>query len=191
MPKMPSPKTLSKELAYNGYLKVNRVKLAEGNKTYHREVIMRGHSVCVFIYDSKLKKVLFTEQFRIGKYPEPGQLIECVAGMIDDGETPETAACRETLEETGLTIAKDQLQHAGTFMLSPGVLSEQTTIFLVDTDLSAVNTNKLHGQEHENESITLKLMTYNEAKALFPQDATANAIVPTMARDKWLKVVGL
>ena len=74
-------------------------------------------------------------------------------------------------------------------MLSPGVLSEQTTIFLIDTDLSMVDTNKIHGEEHENESITLKLFTYEEAKALFPQDAIANPIVPMMARDKWLAIV--
>ena len=183
------PKIRSEELAYNGYLKVNRIKLEDSDKSYHREVIRRGHSVCVFIYDSQLRKVLFTEQFRIGKYPEPGQLLECVAGMIDEGESSETAACRETLEETGLTIEGNKLYLVGTFMLSPGVLSEQTTIFLIDTDLSMVDTNKIHGEEHENESITLKLFTYEEAKALFPQDAIANPIVPMMARDKWLAIV--
>ena len=184
------PNIKSEELTYSGYLKVNRVKLEENGKSYYREVIKRGHSVCVFIYDSQLRKVLFTEQFRIGRYPEPGQLLECVAGMIDKGESPETAACRETFEETGLIIDGSQLHHAGTFMLSPGVLSEQTTIFLIDTDLQAVDTDKIHGEEHENESITLKLMTYDEAKALFPLDAVANPIVPMMARDKWLAFVG-
>jgi ADP-ribose pyrophosphatase len=179
------PKIRSESVVYNGYMKVNRIEIQEGEKIYHRELIRRGHSVCVFIYDSKLRQVLFTEQFRIGSYPSPGPLLECVAGMIDEGESPKKAACRETAEETGLVIEEATLKNVGTFMLSPGVLSEQTTIFLIDTDLSTVNTSKLHGEEHENESILLKLFSYQEALKLFPLEACANPIVPFMARNLW------
>lgn len=179
-------KLISESLAYDGYLKVNKVMVREQGKQYQRELVRRGHSVCVFIYDSNTQQVLFTEQFRIGNYPEPGPLLECVAGMIDDGESPERAACRETLEETGLTIEQSTLVNVGTFMLSPGVLSEQTTIYLADTDLRQVDINEVHGEEHENEAITLRLFSYEETKALFSSDAVANPIVPTMARDKWL-----
>ena len=182
-------KLVSESLAYDGYIKVNKITVSEHGKQYQRELIRRGHSVCVFIYDSCLQQVLFAEQFRIGSYPEPGPLLECVAGMIDEGEAPEVAACREALEETGLTIDQSKLVNAGTYMLSPGVLSEQTTIFLVDTDLSQVDTDKLHGEEHENEAITLRLFSYDETKALFPVDAIANPIVPMMARDKWLRSI--
>ena len=177
---------LSEELVHDGYLKVNKLAIKEGDSTYHRELIRRGHSVCVFIYDTNTQHVLFTEQFRIGKYPQPGPLLECVAGMIDDGETPEAAAVRETLEETGLTITEQQLKNV---MLSPGVLSEQTTILLVDTDLTDVDLDKVHGEEHENEAIQLKILTFEETIALFPLDAIANPIVPMMARDLWLKEI--
>ena len=76
-------------------------------------------------------------------------------------------------------------------MLSPGVLSEQTTIFLVDTDLRDVDLDKVHGEEHENEAIQLKILTFEETIALFPLDAIANPIVPMMARDLWLKEIYL
>lgn len=179
-------KLIAESLAYDGYLKVNKITVRENGNEYQRELIRRGHSVGVFIYDSQSQQVLFTEQFRIGSYPESGPLLECVAGMIDEGECPKKAACRETFEETGLSIEENSLINVGTFMLSPGVLCEQTTIFLVDTDLSNVDTHKIHGEVEENEAITLKLYSYEDATALFPLDAPANPIVPMMARNLWL-----
>lgn len=183
---MMTHKIVSDFRVYNGYLKVDSINIEENGQQYQRELIRRGHSVCVFIFDSRLKKVLFTEQLRVGCCPEPRQLIECVAGMIDDNESAQEAAIRETREETGLFIASSKLIEAGTYLLSPGILSEQTSIFLVDTDLRSVDTDKRHGETAENESITLHLLSYEETEILFSPDSDSHPIVPVLARNIWL-----
>src|SRR3984885_13005531 len=68
-----------------------------------REVFERGHSCACLLYDPKADVVILIEQFRVGAFAagmEPW-LIECVAGIIDAGETPEDVARREAVAECG------------------------------------------------------------------------------------------
>ncbi len=73
----------------------------------------------------------------IKQYREPFQktVVEIPAGLVgdeDSGETIETAARRELLEETGYYA--HQLEVLGTFPVSPGLSTEQLT-YVVATDL--------------------------------------------------------
>lgn len=56
------------------------------------------------------------------------ELIELPAGTRAKGEAPELTAARELEEETG--FASDQIEHIGTFLMSPGILDEQMHVYV-------------------------------------------------------------
>jgi ADP-ribose pyrophosphatase len=68
---------------------------------------------------------LFVKQYRIGVGEE---LLELPAGVLNDGEDPQTCAAREIREETGMAAGK--LELLGDFYLAPGYSSEHMYIFL-------------------------------------------------------------
>ena len=75
-----------------------------GERTW--EVWRRGRAAAVLPYDPEADVVVLIEQFRLpalvaGLDPV---LVELPAGLCDDGETPETTARRETMEEMGLAV---------------------------------------------------------------------------------------
>jgi nudix-type nucleoside diphosphatase (YffH/AdpP family) len=97
-----------------------------------RLVFERGDAVAVLLFDGSAQTVVLVEQFRLPALiarrrdnPEStdGWITELVAGMIDEGETPEQAIVRETFEETGYRIRDPQL--IGKFFSSPGGTSER------------------------------------------------------------------
>ena len=65
------------------------------------------------------------------RVPRPatgGSLIEAPAGLIDQGETPEQAACRELREECG--VEADSWEELGAAWSSPGFTDERIHLFL-------------------------------------------------------------
>ncbi|MBM3203935.1 NUDIX domain-containing protein, partial [Candidatus Woesearchaeota archaeon] len=99
-----------------------------------RELFHRGDCVAVIPYDPILDRVILIEQFRIGAIktsPVPW-LWEIVAGAIEEGETPEAVAHRETFEEAGCSIR--QLIRIGRFYPTPGGCSETITLFCALVD---------------------------------------------------------
>lgn len=142
---------------YQGHARVSRCRLRHlrhgGGWTdvMTREVVERGHAVAVLPYDPVRDEVVLLEQFRIGAWRagvEPWQ-IEIVAGLIDEGETPEEVARREADEEAGCAITT--LHHVCDFLSSPGLLSETLAIYCgrVDTD----GAGGIFGLDHEHEDI--------------------------------------
>lgn len=88
----------------------------------------RGNTVAVLLYNPKTESVILVEQFR---YPAsvgngPGWLIECVAGIIDNGET--AVAKKEVFEETGFKV--DTLLYLTQIYPSPGGCSEKISLYL-------------------------------------------------------------
>lgn len=63
---------------------------------------MKADGVAIFgLYGEKRDKVVLIRQYR---YPIDGYVYEFPAGLVDEGEAPETCAVREMKEETGLTF---------------------------------------------------------------------------------------
>ncbi len=60
-------------------------------------------AVVLIIHDAAKEKILINKEFRMA----PGDWVfNFPAGLIDPGETPEVAAKRELMEETGLNLVK-------------------------------------------------------------------------------------
>jgi ADP-ribose pyrophosphatase len=104
-----------------------------------RLVFERGDSVAVLLFNRDQRAVVVVQQFRAPalvarRRNDPttsdGWLKETLAGMADAGETPEAAAIRETLEETGYRIATPEL--IGRFFVSPGGTSERVFLYFAE-----------------------------------------------------------
>lgn len=172
---------------YQGHARVSRCRLRHlrhgGGWTdvMTREVVERGHAVAVLPYDPVRDEVVLLEQFRIGAWRagvEPWQ-IEIVAGLIDEGETPEEVARREADEEAGCAITT--LHHVCDFLSSPGLLSETLAIFCgrVDTE----GAGGIFGLDHEHEDIRAFVVAADEAVAMLDRGEILNS--PTIIALQW------
>jgi nudix-type nucleoside diphosphatase (YffH/AdpP family) len=95
-----------------------------------------------------------------------------VAGVIDAGETPETCARRECLEESGFKI--NRLEKVATVFSTPGITTERIHIFL------GISTSKdqLHaggGLEEEHEDIQLLFLSRDEAARMLKEQHLEDA----------------
>ena len=81
---------------FNGFLKVDSVRVDTGEKILYREVLRKKNVVAVLAI-TKDERVLLCSQPRAGS----NQLgsIEIPAGLVDDGEIDVEAALRELMEE--------------------------------------------------------------------------------------------
>ena len=148
---------VAKEAVFQGYFRVDRYRvrhrLFDGgwSPVVTREVFERGHSVVVLPYDPVADRLVLIEQFRIGAVAADMQpwLIECVAGIIDEGETPEQVARREAVEEIGRELGR--VEPIGRFIFSPGGCSEVCRMFVGEVDSGG--TAGIHGLTAEHEDI--------------------------------------
>lgn len=158
---------LAKDTVYKGYFQIDRYRLrhrtfAGGWSTeITREVFERGHAVVVILYDPIRDEVALIEQFRTGAlaagwYP---WLIECVAGIIDEGEHPDQVARREAKEEAG--AEPTHLVEIGAYLVTAGGSSETCRLYCAAIDSSTIE--GLHGLEHEGEDIRVFTIAVTEA----------------------------
>jgi ADP-ribose pyrophosphatase len=145
------------ERLYQGFFKMNRYvfrhKLFAGGWSgeVSREIFERGHAVAMLPYDPHLEEFVILEQLRIGAAatnPTPW-LLEIVAGIIDEGESPESVCYREAEEEAGLQVQK--LFKALSYLASPGGTTERLHVYIGMVDASQAE--GIYGLEYENEDI--------------------------------------
>ncbi len=103
---------------------------------------------------TKEEEVLVVKQYR---HPLGEELIELPGGFIDENESPQLAAEREMLEETGYTF--QHYHYLGFSAANPGVLSSYSHFFIA-TGGSATS----HQSLDQNEEIEVLLMPIGEVK---------------------------
>ena len=160
---------LKNETIYQGFFKLNKVqfkhKLFAGgwSGTVTRELLIKGAASAMVAYDPVLDNVVLVEQVRIGAYdPTSTQspwLLELIAGMVEEGETPESVALRESEEEAGAKIS--HMQHCLSVWDSPGGVLERIHIFVGKVDSTTVS--GLHGLAEENEDIRVHVVSRETA----------------------------
>ena len=161
-------KILNKKNIHNGFFKMNEVTLSykKYDGTWSNEIkreLFGGAQVsAVLPYDPKNKKIVLIQQFRPGTISKENNnyLDEVVAGIIDPGESPEEAAKRECLEETGCKINK--LTHIQGYYPAPGSSESFFSLFLGEVD--APDKETIRGLENENEDILVKSYSFVDVK---------------------------
>lgn len=130
---------------------------------FTREIFERGSVVALLPYDREQGKVVLIEQFRAGAVEDAAGpwLIECVAGVIEDGESEKQVALRECREEAGCDV--EQLQLISHYYVSPGGTSEYCSLYCGFVDSTGVA--GIHGLADENEDIRVMVVDVEEAYA--------------------------
>ena len=190
MPLKPPPKDIDirlKATVFQGYFRIDAYELRhqtfDGGWTgvMRREVFERGHACAVLPYDPVRQEFLIIQQFRVGAYAagmEPWQ-IEVAAGIIEDGETPEDVARRETHEETGCIVSDLMFMHH--YLVSPGGATESTKLYL--GRISTAGAGGIFGLASEHEVIRASVVTEAELRALLDGGQITNAA--TLIAAQW------
>jgi len=159
---------IHREALFQGYFRVDlfhiRQELYKGgwSEVFKREVLDTGKEAAfILLFDPEEDKVIMIEEFRSGvmAYGENPFLLQCVAGIVDAGETPQTAAKREAKEEAGCTVT--QIQKIYSYYPSPGCQSQKTTLFVGRT--KAPEDGSVYGLPEEGEDIKIVVMDASKA----------------------------
>ncbi|ARS34459.1 NUDIX domain-containing protein [Pontibacter actiniarum] len=167
-------KIKNREKAYNGYFKIYKLTVEQEGETFTREQFDRGHAVAALVFDTERQEYVLTKQFRIGSESE---LVEIVAGMVDEGEEPETSIKREIEEEIGYHVDKLELLH--TFYSSPGGSTEHVQLYYAEVSHQQHSGG---GNSHEHEHIQIVRLSAEELEALVSQDAK------TIVAQQWARL---
>lgn len=149
-----------------------------------RGVFLSADAALVLPYDPRRDTVLLVEQFRIGPYARGDAFpwcLEPIAGIIDGGETAETTARREALEEANLHI--DRLIPIGAGYSSPGDSTNHFHLFCAPCDLpdSAAGVG---GLVAESENIRSHVLPF--ARFLDLLDGGHLNVIPLQVMGHWL-----
>ena len=158
---------ISKKTLYKGFFRMNEYRfkhrLFKGgwSAEVKREVFERGHAGVLLAYDPKRDEVVLIEQIRIPAY-ETSQtpwLLEVIAGMVEEGESPEEVVRREATEEEWITIGR--CKPIVSYLSSPGGTSERMYVYVGEVD--ATTATGIHGLACENEDIRVHVVSREQA----------------------------
>ena len=189
---------IEKSTPFKGYFRIDRYrlrhKLFEGgwSSEMEREIFERGHAVGILLFDPERDKVVLIEQFRPGAYAALASpwfdngaspwLIECVAGIIEDGESPEDVAHREAIEEADCKVgAMVPVCH---YLVSPGGTSE--SVFIYCGRVSAPKGGGIHGLRDEDENIRVVVASPDEVFRWLDEGKIINAM--TLVALQWFRL---
>lgn len=157
-------KIISKIEEFKGHFSVLKYSIQEDNNNYFRDIVETKDAVFVLPFDSKNKKVILINEKRFGllKHRENIETWSSVSGTVDKDVSLEEIVGIELKEEANLDINNGKLTKILSHFSSPGIISEQKTIYLFDFDSSKYISGE-YGSLDENEKTISKLFTYNEA----------------------------
>ncbi|ESS72638.1 ADP-ribose pyrophosphatase NudF [Methyloglobulus morosus KoM1] len=159
---------IKRDVMYDGFYQMEKYYIKHTlfgggwSGEFTRELFRRTNCVAVLLYDPVADKVVLIEQFRIGAAitvnTERAWLVEIVGGAIDEGETAEEVARRESQEEAGCDIL--ELTLINRFYTTPGGSSELISLFYGRVDSTQVG--GIHGLDHEDEDILVYAVPFDE-----------------------------
>lgn len=139
----------------SGFMQFRREDLLLPNGAHCRLDIIRHPGAACVVPLRKDGQVVLIRQYR---HAAGGFILEAPAGKLDHGESPESCAAREIIEEAGVKAGK--LHSLGPIFTTPGFTDEVIHLFAA-TELETVPA----APEHD-EIIDIILMPLDEALAL-------------------------
>ncbi|HFS5766442.1 TPA: ADP-ribose diphosphatase [Providencia rettgeri] len=181
---------ISKRKLFNGFFQMveyqfrHRLLAGGWSKEIRREVFERGHAGVVLPYDPKTDSVVLIEQIRLPaiETSETPWLLEAVAGMIEQNESPEEVIRREAVEEAGLVIGRTE--KVLSYLSSPGGTTERMHVFIGEADSSQAK--GVHGLASENEDIRVHVVSRVQAYQWVEDGTIDNAA--TVIAIQWLQL---
>ena len=158
----------AKRSVYKGFFSVEEHDLTyqkfnkEQSNVVTRSTLVSSDAVIVLPYDPVNDRILLIEQFRSGPFIKGDKnpwVLEPIAGLIDEGETPESAGIREAQEEAHLEIKR--LELVARSYPSPGISTEFFHQYIGIVSLPE-ETNLVSGLESEAEDIRSHIFSYEE-----------------------------
>ncbi len=140
-----------------------------------RMALLRRDVVGVLVYMPARNVLLLVEQFRYATIATgSGWLLEIVAGVIDEGQTPTEAAEREVLEEVGYKLKS--LTRIGGFYTSPGFSDQYTHLFMAETAPELRVAGAGGGLAAETEDIKVHELSVAQVYAMLKQGTLQDAM---------------
>jgi len=158
---------IARERVYEGFFSIEQYRFrhrlfnGEMSGEVRREIFERGHAAVLLPYDAQRDEVVLVEQLRIAALdtsPTPW-LLEMVAGIIEEGETPEQVARREAQEEAGINVGR--CKPVLNYLSSAGGSSERLWIMVGEVDASSAH--GIHGLADEHEDIRVHVVSREQA----------------------------
>ena len=158
----------AKRSVYKGFFSVEEHDLTykkfnnEQSDVVTRSTLVSSDAVIVLPYDPVNDRILLIEQFRAGPYVKGDEnpwVLEPIAGLIDEGETPESAGIREAQEEAHLEIKR--LELVARSYPSPGISTEFFHQYIGIVELLD-SSNLIAGLQSENEDIRSHIFEYEQ-----------------------------
>lgn len=149
-----------------------------------RAAFVCADAVTVLPFDPVRLRVLVIEQFRVAPFVRGDQkpwVLEPIAGRVDAGESEDTTARREAVEEAGVNIGA--LHRVGGYYPSPGAMTEYVTSYVGIADLPD-DIVGVGGLDSEDEDIASMLLSYEDLMSLADQGALDTG--PLMLTALWL-----
>ena len=158
----------AKRVVYKGFFSVEEHDLSyrkfnnQQSSILTRSALISSDAVIVLPYDPVNDRILLIEQFRAGPYVKGDEnpwVLEPIAGLIDEGETPESAGVREAQEEAHLEIKR--LELVARSYPSPGISTEFFHQYIGIVELLD-SSDLIAGLSSENEDIRSHIFEYEQ-----------------------------
>lgn len=180
---------IAQQRTCDGFFKISRLtirhSLFEGGEVeVVREQFQRGDAVCVLLFDPDKDSIVLVEQFRVGALGRPGGpwLLELIAGIVEEGESPADVALRESVEEAGAAIF--DIVPITRYLPSAGGSDEFVDLLCARVDSSDVG--GVHGLADEGEDILVHVLPFAEVCELVANGTIDNAA--TIIAVQWLQL---
>lgn len=140
-----------------------------------RDLLRASRVAVVLPVDLDRQQVVLLRQFRLPAHlvTGRGEMVEIVAGRVEDDEGAAAAARRECVEEIG--VAPHELAELFSVMSTPGITDEYVTFFLASVDSSMVP--ERCGLAEETEEIRPFVVSIDDAIGALGSGRIANAMV--------------
>ena len=166
----------SEKIVYSKKFIIEEAQLVDTNKKkFTRLRLKREDAAVVLVINTDTNKVILTKQFRYPiKARTSEEILEIVAGKLDEGEAPLDAAIRETEEEIGYKINPRNIKFIVSCFASPGYSSERFFIYHA-TVTNEDKVSKGGGLPAEHEHIEIIELDVDKFKALIRDGAIHDA----------------